>query len=90
MEEIWKEEKNMETYKLGYKLKELKLQFLIEAFKMGMALDEAELKANLWANAAVKPVPKEQSVEESFVKAEVERIKQKNNDTIKEEDYGVM
>jgi hypothetical protein len=67
-----------------------KFGFLIEAFKMGMALDEAELKANLWANAAVKPVPKEQSVEESFVKAEVERIKQKNNDTIKEEDYGVM
>jgi hypothetical protein len=80
----------METYKLGYKLKELKLHFLIEAFKMGLPLDEAELKANLWARASMRPVPKEESVEESFVRTEVERAKQKNNDTIKEEDYGVM
>ena len=48
--------------------------FLIEAFKMGMPLDEAELKANLWARASMAPVPEGASIEKAYVTQQVKKL----------------
>jgi hypothetical protein len=75
--------------------------FLIEAFKMNMSLDKAELMANLWARASMRPVPEEKSIEQSFIDNEVKKVKSKKDNTeekvdelmgdgIPEEDLGVF
>ena len=69
-------------------LSKCKHAFLIEAFKMNMSLDKAEVLAELWARASVREVPEDAVIGYEVEKARIRRAEANDSTKIPEEDLG--